>query len=171
MLPKASDLPGVNWMRMDQRTFLIGLIGPDSDRAIRAREMKSVSAVRFFEQLNESRWLWAQVIPWASEEDASAFLDDPTFARNPRFDQAKMTVTSERQVSDVAVPGSSATCAREQEVTGRIGEAGNKTVMGTVGPVSFIVNASALGQASWTWDEVVAVATKMVERIRQSLDS
>ena len=122
MLPKASNLPGVNWMRLDQRTWLTGVVDSDSDRVIRARKVKSVSALRSFEQLNEFRRLIAQVKPFANEEDALAGLDDPTFISNPRFKRFKMTVTNERHFSDVTVPGSSATRAHEQEVTGRIGE-------------------------------------------------
>jgi hypothetical protein len=169
MLPEASDLPGINWMTVDTRTWLMGIVGPVTERAIRAREAKCVSASRSFEQLNESRWLVAQVKPFANEADAAADLADPTFIKNPRFTRYKMTVTDGREASDVTVPGSSATRAYEQEVTGRIGDGVNKRVMGTVGPVLFNVVASAWGKATWKWDEVVPVATKIVERINQSL--
>jgi hypothetical protein len=162
MLPDASDL-GDGWKVFREQTWRTGRMGRALDWGVRAREMRSVTAYRSFEQTGASRSLWAEVMPLATDADAAAALTDlPTrFIRNPR---AEVSVTGEQSVLDVAVPGTLSTWAYEQTVSGKVGNGVSRYLAGAVGSVIFIVAASGLGDG-WPWDEVVSIANLVVSRI------
>src|ERR1700734_3527330 len=75
MLPSTADMPGERWRLLDERTFRTGRMGRVTEYGKRARELRSVTAFRSFEQADD-RWLWAEVIPLANEEDATTALEE-----------------------------------------------------------------------------------------------
>jgi hypothetical protein len=163
MLPDLSDLVGDGWKVLAELRWRTGRMGNVSDWGVRARRIRSVTAYRSFEQTGASRWLWAEVMPLATDADSAAALTDlpSRFLRNPR---AKRTITGERSVLDVTVPGTLSTWAYEQATTGTIGNGVSRYLGGAVGSVVFLVAASGTGDG-WPWDEVVSIANVVVRRI------
>jgi hypothetical protein len=86
MLPQRFEL-GEGWRQLGEHTWRTGRMGKASDWAVRARKLKSVTAIRSFEQATASRSLTTQVVPAASESDAAIFVNGharPTSAQSPR---------------------------------------------------------------------------------------
>jgi hypothetical protein len=82
ILPSTADMPGDGWRLLDERTFRTGRMGRATEYGKRARKLGSLTAIRSFEQ-KANRWLWAEVIPLANEEDAAAALNEARIVRNP----------------------------------------------------------------------------------------
>lgn len=165
MLPSVADMPGDGWRLLDQRTFRTGRMGRATEYGNRARKLRSVTSMRSFEQVGHSRWLWAEVIPLANEEDAAVASDDSLLVvRNPG-----VTVTNEHPVTGVSVPGSSSVWAYEQESTGPVGNGVSLCLRGTAGSIIFVVMASGFAE-SWRWDDVVSIASLIVARISEPPD-
>lgn len=165
MLVEPNDLPGERWAVIDQRTWRTGQTPNPSEAAIRAREAGSVTAWRSFEQKGASRWLWVQVTPTVSEEDARAFIADMPnrFLKNLH---AKAVVTSEHAVEDVEIPGADDVWCFEQATTGKDGDSIAMYAAGRVGPLVFAVAASSL-DGGWDWQAVTAVVAKQAERLSE----
>ena len=168
MLPDASDLVSEGWKRVDERSWRTGRTGTPSEWGLRARELKSITAWRSFEQKAASKWLWTEVVPLSSADDAGLALRDVPigFLKNLR---AEVTLTDEHTVDGVTVPGSQATWAYEQETSGPRGLGMARYLGGTVGPILFLVAGSGLAEA-WTWDDLVSVAETLVLKISQATD-
>jgi hypothetical protein len=165
MLPSIADMAGDGWRLLDQRTFRTGRLGRATEYGKRAHKLRSVTAIRSFEQVGYSRWLWAEVIPLASEEDAAAASDDALrVVRNPR-----VTVTNEHRVTGVSVPGSSSAWTYEQQTTGPLGNGVSLCLRGTAGSIIFVVMASGFAE-SWRWDDVVSIASLIVARVSERSD-
>ena len=65
----AKDVPGGPWTARGQRTYRTGASGSTSDVVTRAREARSVTSVRAYQEVGRAD-LFIQVIPFASPEDA-----------------------------------------------------------------------------------------------------
>jgi hypothetical protein len=168
LLPDASELPGDGWVVLDERTWRTGRIRKPAAWGVRARQQGSVTAIRSFEQKAVARWVWAEVMPLASDDDAAEALTElpNRFVRNPR---SIVTLTSEFPVNDITVPGCSQTWAYAQEGTSSMGDSTTQMLAGAVGRVLFCLGASGL-RDMWSWDEVILVAGTIVERIEQSAE-
>ena len=163
ILPEVSDLDGEGWKVLDEKRWRTGRMGNVSDWGVRARQAGSVTAWRSFEQTGASRWMWTEAIPLASEADSSAAVSDMQgrFIRNPR---AQVHVVGGKVVTDLAVPGTVASWAYEQNVTGKVGEGACFYLAGATNSFVFVVSASGIAD-TWTWDQVKSVANIIVSRI------
>jgi hypothetical protein len=167
MLPECSDLAGDGWTLLDEQTWRTGRMGKVSDWGVRAREIKSVTALRSFAQDDKFRWLVTQVIPLASQSDAAlAVKDAPNrFLRNPR---SRVSVKLEHSVGDITAPGGGpSTWAYEQETASSMGPGVCRYLAGTCGSTLYVIIAAGLTE-SWRWDEIVCVAQDIVNRISRT---
>jgi hypothetical protein len=169
MLLTARDLPGGGWKQADQRTWRSGEADPDSAWARRARDIRSVTAWRSFENAGTSRWLWCQVTPLASASDAEAALDDlpRRLLKNLR---AEVSVVGSRDVDPPALEHSGRVWAHEQETEGPTGRGVTLLVAAAVGRMVTAVAGSSLG-AGWTWDSFGIVASLQAERVARTSGS
>lgn len=122
LLPDSSDLPGENWQQDRQQTWYTGRFRLDAEWIDRARRIKSLTATRWFTNSATHHRFTLSVYPLASHEDAQmAVTEGPTF-RSTVFE----AVEDEHVADDVAIPGSPATRASEQQfklMTGKVVEA------------------------------------------------
>ena len=170
MLLETSQLPGAGWAVLDQRSWRTGFTSKTGEAARRARRARRFSAIRSFELAAESRWVWVEVMPFATAADAEAVLPRlPTLiVSNPR---AKVTVTGERRLGpDEVADMAEYPFVYEQATSGEQGPSASRYAAGTVGHVVFIVATSEYGEG-WAWAEVASVAEPLVARIRNVIES
>jgi hypothetical protein len=165
MLVEPDALPGERWAVIDQRIWRTGQTSNPSEAAIRARAAGSITAWRSFEQKDLSRWLWTQVTPMVTEEDAQAFIADMPnrLLKNLR---SKVVVTSEHAVENVEIPGADGVWCYEQATTGKLGDSMTMYGAARVGALVFALGASSL-VGGWDWHAVTAVAAVQAERLCQ----
>jgi hypothetical protein len=68
MLPDLADLAGDGWKVVDEQRWRTGRMGKVQDWGVRARQIRSVTAIRSFEQIGASRWVSTEVIPRSSRQ-------------------------------------------------------------------------------------------------------
>jgi hypothetical protein len=155
MLPTVEDLPADGWKVLGQRTWRTGKLGLRSEVRSRAAAIGAVTAWRSFENGNRTRWIWAQINPLASHDDALVALGEASEQgmRNPK---AKVTLTAEMQVEAPAVPGIETSWALEQHTSGSRGQHVGRVYGACVGRIIFTLAAS--GWMDWSWTEVAEVA-------------
>lgn len=169
MLLESSQLPGAGWTVLDQRSWRTGFTSKTGEAARRARRARRFSAIRSFELAAQSRWVWVEVMPFATAVDAEAVLPSlPTLiVNNPR---AKVTVTGERRLGpDEVAEMAQYPFVYEQATAGEHGPSASRYAAGTVGHVVFIVATSEYGEG-WSWAEVASVAASLVARIRNVME-
>jgi hypothetical protein len=162
MLPLATDLPGEGWRVTRQRTWRTGRLGPRSDTGDRAAAAGCVTAWRSFENAAHDQWLWVQINPMATEDDARISLEisSKSGMRNPR---AKATFLKEVRRQAPSVPGIDSSWALEHHVSSSRGQHVIKLMGASVGRIVFRLQGS--GWTDWTWDEVGVVAEAVASRI------
>jgi hypothetical protein len=116
MLPTVEDLPADGWKVLDQRTWRTGKMGPRSEVKKRAGSKGAVTAWRSFEHSGRSQWLWAQIIPLTSHDDALVALDE-AMKQGTRNPNAEVKVTGETQVEPPTVPAAASSWALEQHTS------------------------------------------------------
>jgi hypothetical protein len=166
MLIEASDLPGDSWRQLDERTWRAGEADPDIGWAQRAKQAGSVTAWRSFEQPAASRWLWIQMSPLASPDDADAALDDVP-GRMLKNHRAEVEVVSEQEISPPSVPHASRVWAYTQETRGRRGS-GEALYLATRVDDVLAVTAASGQDGGWSWPDVIAIATLQCTRIHDA---
>jgi hypothetical protein len=163
MLPTVEDLPADGWKVLDQHTWRTGKLGPRSEVKKRAAAQGAVTAWRSFENGGRSRWLWAQIIPLITHDDALVAMSEAKAGgmRNPN---AGVTVAGETEVEAPAVSGVVASWALDQHTSDAKGQHIARLFGACIGRVVFILAAS--GWTDWSWAEVAAVAESTGKRLR-----
>jgi hypothetical protein len=163
VLLSAGDLPDGPWTQQDERTWRTGEASSDTAWASRAREIDSITAWRSFEDRDVSQWLWCQLTPLASPDDAAlALLDLPSrMLANLRAD---IEVIGGTDVAPPAVPGAGRIWAHEQTTAGPRGGGMVRYLAGTVGEYLFVVCASGAPDGL-SWSTVAEVAHAQSARI------
>jgi len=169
MLLQPDDLPGETWRVLDERTWRTGSVGQQSDWARRARGAKSITAWRSFEQVGAQRWLWCEVVPLVSPEDAVAALSavpDMTL----RNQHAKVRITGRRDVAMPPPPGSDHAWAREETTEGPHGVG---TALYLAWPYHRVLNVIACsgGHDRWNWPQVQALGATQTARVEAVLNA
>lgn len=163
VLPSASDLPNGRWRQQDERTWRTGEAGSDTAWATRARDIGSMTAWRSFEDRDSSRWLWCQLTPFATADDAAlALLELPSrMLANLRAD---VEVVGGSDVVPPAVPGAEHIWAHEQTTAGPRGGGLVRYLAATVGEHLFVVCASGAPDGL-SWSSVAELARAQAARI------
>jgi hypothetical protein len=166
-LLEISDLPGDRWTVKSQRTWRTGQTDNPSPAAIRARDAGSITAWRSFEEKGLSRWLWVQVTPTVSNDDAQAFIKDMPnrFLKN----SGAIALRSERTIEGNEIPGAEDVWCHEQETTALIGDGISMLAAGRVGELVFTLAASSLA-GGWSWGDVTAIAARQAQRLNQPME-
>jgi hypothetical protein len=168
LLVEVSDLPGSGWRQIDERTWRTGSGGSDEGWAARAQEMNSITAWRSFESKSDQRWIWAQVAPMASSEDAVAAV-----AAAPSKGLANLRrrgeVVESGEVESPVVPGAAAVCAHGSTV--EFGDAlmRSSIVAASIGAVVFVVAFTA-GVDDPSWGDLDRVLAAQAARVADPSD-
>jgi hypothetical protein len=103
---------------LDERNWQTGMAGSSRSQAsLRARRAGTFTVWRSFSQSATSRWMWADVIPYASVTDAGSIVPTVLLHAVPNR-RARVTVTEEREVEGQQVPGVTNSWVYEQLTTG-----------------------------------------------------
>jgi len=155
-----ADLPGEGWREADSRTWRTGRQTPDQEWARRASALGSITAWRSF--TNGGRWLWVQVTPLATEEDARAALAQAQ-AQGLKNANAAVRLIEESEVGPPEIPAASEAWARRQRTAGEQGE-GTVLMVGFVQGTHLVV-LSASGDPEWTWTSVADLLSAQSSRL------
>lgn len=110
----AARLPGGPWAARGGRTYRTGASGSTSGAIMRAREMRSVTSVRAYQEVGRAD-LFLQVMPFASPEDARAAVDElRSLPRKMRQSKGLSDIGEPRTVSAPEVAGTTHAVAAEQ---------------------------------------------------------
>jgi hypothetical protein len=162
-LLSGDDLPGGPWRRIDQRTWRTGVTSstPWGDRA---RAAGSVTAWRSFRDQARGRWLWLQVMPLASAQDARTAVDavgDMQIRNLP----ARARLVTENDAGVEPFAGASKVWSREYHADGPDGPGTTLMLAGAVGDYVMVVSAS--GRPAWDWPSVSDLAAAQARRLTQ----
>ena len=161
MLVTEAEIPGEGWTVIDQRTWRTGVTTPSAAWVARARAVGSITGWRSFQSRN--RYLWVQMVPTDSAEDAVEVLHALP-GRGLRNRRAQVRVEAEREVTPPAIEGADHTWAQEQDTAGHPLAGVTRMLAWTIGNRIFCMAAS--GQPDWAWDELAVIATRQNSRIR-----
>lgn len=156
-LLSGADLPGGSWRRIDQRTWRTGISG--TSWGDRARAVGSVTAWRSFR--DGDRWLWLQVMPLASADDARAAVGEVQ-GMGLRNLRARVRLVSEADIDIEPFTGAGRVWAHEYRTDGPEGAGTTFMLAAAVG--DFMVVVSASGQPAWDWPSVSDVAALQARR-------
>jgi hypothetical protein len=138
----------------------MGRQGTDNAWARRAAELGSITAWRSF--TDGERWLWVQVTPLATAEDARAALAQAQ-TRGLKNANASVRLVAETEVAPPAVPGASEVWAQQQRTVGPQGE-GTVLMVGFVRGVRVVVLAAS-GAPAWTWASLTDLLASQSARL------
>jgi hypothetical protein len=159
----SDDLPGDGWQQLDQRTWRTGQVENAAPWAQRARNAGSITAWRSFEAKQKQRWVWLQVTPFASTEDAATALHGLR-DKMPANLRAQVQVVAEKEVTAPNVPGAAASYAVETHTAGPMGDGKTLLLAVVVGPALVAVYASGQAQP-WDWPAVADIAARQAMRV------
>jgi hypothetical protein len=163
MLLEKHELPGDGWKVTGGRTWRPGYGANPNERYQRANRTGEFIALRFFEQSDSGRWLWTQVMPFASPLDAIEALSDlPDIVKgNPQ-----RSVTMTKTIEDQSIESVTHSLFFEQSSTGIEGPGVERFVAGSIERVVFTVACSKFNEA-WPWSEVSVIAVNQANKIRK----
>lgn len=156
-----ADLPGSGWRKMSEKTWPAGTKGPATEWGRRAREAGSLTAFRSLQNRAVRQWVWTQMTPLVSMEDAHAEFEQ--IKERGLRTQGAVRVHSEKDVAVDAFAGSTRIWAHEQRVTGLFGNGTNKLLAAVVGTSVIVVCAS--GTEIITWNAMTGLAVKLGQRV------
>ena len=160
------DLPSGRWKQLDERTWRTGEAGPETPWATRARDVGSVTAWRSFEDRDATRWVWCQLTPLASPEDAASALGDLPSRVLVNL-RTEVNVVASTDVAPPVLPGAEHVWAHEQTTTGPNGEGVVRYLAGTVGEKLFVLCSSG-GPDTWAWPGIIRLAEAQIDRLHGS---
>jgi hypothetical protein len=161
-LLRLEDLPGAGWRVLDERTWRTGVAGPATPWGGRARAAGSVTAWRSFQDATGRRWVWVQVMPLVSAQDALEALGGigDRLLGNAR---ATVKLVREHDVEVAPFAGASAVWAHEQHTAGPDGEGVSLLLAGVVAVSVVVVCAS--GSPAWDWGAVSELAARQADHL------
>lgn len=162
-LLSGDDLPGGHWRQIDQRTWRTGVTSRTA-WGDRARAEGSVTAWRSFRDQATGRWLWLQVMPLASAQDARTAVDEvgDVQVRNLR---ATVRLVAEKDAGIDPFAGAGKIWSREYHTDGPDGPGTTFMLAGAVD--EFVVVVSASGQPAWDWPSVSGLAASQARRLTE----
>ena len=165
LILEAKDLPGEGWKRIDQRAWRAGILGAPTPWSERARASHNLVSFRSFEQVGASRWLFFQVNPLVSHEDAMAALANHDLGSGLRNLRSEVTIVDSYPIEGLSVPGFEAVRELDQNTTGPRGASKARSFYGVVGNTFILAAFSCLGDR-WSWDEVHSIAQTQALRLK-----
>jgi hypothetical protein len=164
-LLSADEIPGENWKKMDERSWRAGSIGPVTPWGQRSRAAKNVVGWRSFEKENGEKWIWIQVVPYVSNEDARSALGGATLGDGIANLRAEVRLVAQKFIEDAECEGLDAVRVLIQDTSGPRGENTARMIYGVVGSF-LIVMAITSYSDSWTDSEVSSTVNLQARRIR-----
>jgi hypothetical protein len=165
LLLTADDIPGNNWKMLDERSWRAGTIGPITAWGKRTRAAKNIVGWRSFEQQNSERWIWIQVVPYVSAEDARSALAGFHLVDGLPNSRAEVRVVSELALEGVLVEGVDAVRVHIQITSGPRGESEARYLYFAVDTFVAIWAFSSFGIA-WDESEMFSLVTLQASRLK-----
>jgi hypothetical protein len=156
-----ADLPGNGWRKMSEKTWRTGHKGEKTEWARRASEAGSLTAFRSLQHRGVRQWVWSQMTPLVSVEDAH--LEFERIKERGVHNSGAVRVRDEKEVAVDLFPGASRIWAHEQTTMGLIGQGSNKLLAAAVGNSVIVVCSS--GSPVVTWTTMAGLAGKLGQRV------
>lgn len=159
-----SEIGAVGWVQTDERSWRTGVLTHSSDEAVRAQHEGSVSSLRMFLEPTSKKVLMLQVVPMASNADASTAVPHilEHVILNPQLEAQSI---GEELVEKTEVPWLTNGIAREITARAPHGIAGNKLAVSST--KSVVVAVVCAPSVAWTWDEIAAVWSSQSQKIER----
>ena len=164
LLLDPSDLPGIAWKIIGERSWRGGKDDQRDAASLRAKRSGAFVAMRSFEQRETSRWAILKVIPMVSSEDALLVLPETKFTLITA-PKSHAVFEAERSIDLDLDLGLSNVKATEIVAFELNKVATYRIVVGAVDSVIAAICCSGWGDG-WTWSEIQVVATAQVRKIR-----
>jgi hypothetical protein len=167
LLLTVADLPGENWKVMDERSWRAGTVGPDTPWGQRTRAARNIVGWRSFEQQSAEKWMWIQVVPYVSDEDARSALAGATLGDGIPNSRAEVQLVNQVTIEDVEIDGVNAARVLVQSTSGPRGDSEARTIYSAVN--SFVaVEAFSSFSGSWGEGEMSSIVTLQANRIKKA---
>jgi hypothetical protein len=164
-----SDFPEDGWANLGGVSWRTGVrILRSSGSARRARRARTVSSMCWLQSEDKTRFVLAEVAPYASTSDATCELPNlqKRILPNPR---AQVRVTEEREVEGLTVPGVDNPWTLERLTEGADRPTASRYIAGNVG--RFVSFVGCVGyRDAWPWEEVISLATRQGLKVRERFD-
>jgi hypothetical protein len=170
LLLTAVDIPGGNWKMMDERSWRAGTVGPHSAWSKRTRAAKNIVGWRSFEQQSAEKWMWVQVVPYVSVEDASSALAHAELGDGIPNSGAEVHLVKQTTIEEFELEGVDAARVLIQSTSGPRGDSEARIIYSAVN--SFVAVEAYSGLAgAWNEIDMSLIATLQASRLKTSPQS
>ena len=168
MLLEPRELPDQGWKIRNERSWRAGMRMAHTDEGQRARRAGSVTTWRSYENESVQRWMWIQVAPLVSEQDAASYVPKvrDQLVANPR---AKRIHVENRMIEKPDVPGLALTTASESVSTEPRGLGHGWIVIGHIDRVVLMMSCSYYDDA-WSWAGAKSTIALQVAKIHRRVE-
>jgi hypothetical protein len=168
MLLNGGDLIGADLKVTYDYTYRTYSGSGPSDAIRRARDIGSITAVRVLRNEEVGRSVATHLTRYASAEDALSRIEPSS---QIRLLKPGSKVASNETLSSVNLPGFDGLIVLELQGSNLRNPAGDRIVTGNVGEILVRLTFGAKGDIEelWPWSEIVSLATKQAERVRNVL--
>lgn len=159
MILGPEDLPGANWIMLNERVFRTGSNSPGGEIAERALKAGGYTTWRELTR-GGGVGFWAQVNPWGTTEDATiAVKMAPSWEKkNPNFE---VELVEELIFEGDAIPGVTSYLRQERRITSKAGAQTVTSLYGNVDEIFFALS----GLVPWNlMDEIAALQADKIRR-------
>ena len=157
-----ADLDGSNWKKRSERTWRVGWLDSNHERASRARKQKCIAAWRFFVEKNRQQVFWVQLSPCASIEDAEAGVihSRSNYLPNKR---RKLRIKVDEDIVGASIEGIDNLLVFEQKTENTSGLSNCKAVIWNID--RFVLMAYCAGtNDGWLWNDVYLIVQLQNEK-------
>ena len=167
MLLGLSEMPCSGWRVFSEGVWRTGSWGlPSSEEARVAYRAGLFGAIRWYEQVQPSRYMEIKIVEYVSKEHAESIMHDFKAQLTP-IPRAQVTLVEERVIHDLEVSNPGNAWVYEQLTVGAERPSYSRFIAGNVDNVVIMVNGTGF-RGLWPWEEVKAVAAAQglkVERV------
>jgi hypothetical protein len=157
------EFPQFGWVTRGERTWRMGSRKVSTPASRRAGEQGRIECWRIFEHVGDDRWLWIQVSPFLTSEDAASMLEGLEDRLEPNS-SATVSVLRQDVFCELSIDGNVFPWALEQFTSDGDRHAVSRTVSIVEGLSGITVSGIGPGNGM-PWTDVAEIATLQATKI------